>query len=383
MADDALAVGGANMPPRRLRSDWPRRLANELLALVVSLLILVAGALVLLDTAPGHRFIVDRLGRIETASGLKFRVGRIEGSVFGKSRLKNVAVSDNQGVFLTSPEIVLDWAPGAWLYNSLHIDELTSRQVRLTRLPKLRPTGRTGPILPGFDIHIGELVVDRLELGPAITGEARSGRVRGKADVRAGRAMVEFGVAVDGGDRIALSLDAEPDRDRFDIDLRARSPANGLLPSMLGTKGSVDLDVGGDGCWTRWRGRAALDLAGRQTVRLGLGADSGRYRLAGQVAPAALLKGKLLRLTSPLIQVRGDGRLQDRVLDGQLSLSSPSIRAVTPRRARPWRQPLPQGQRRRRPVAPVDTVSKHDRPQCPAGVDARRPVRRAPITPTG
>ena len=69
MADDALAVGGAKLPPRRLRTDWPRRLANELLALLVSLLILVAGALVLLDTAPGHRFIVDRLGRIETASG--------------------------------------------------------------------------------------------------------------------------------------------------------------------------------------------------------------------------------------------------------------------------------------------------------------------------
>ena len=329
----------------------------------------------LLDTAPGHRFIVDRLGRIETASGLKFRIGRIEGSVFGKSRLKNVAVSDNRGVFLTSPEIVLDWAPGAWLYNSLHIDELTSRQVRLTRLPKLRPTGRTGPILPGFDIHIGELVVDRLELGPAITGEARSGRVRGKADVRAGRAMVELGVAVDGGDRIALSLDAEPDRDRFDIDLRARSPANGLLPSMLGTKGSVDLDVGGDGSWTRWRGRAALDLAGRQTVRLGAwrgfrtlpARGPGRARCApqGQAAAADLA-------ADPGARRRPAARPGAR-RPAVLELAIDSRRHA--RRARPWRQPLPQGQRRRRPVAPADIVSEHDRPQRPAGVDARRPVR--------
>ncbi|MEO6255781.1 MAG: translocation/assembly module TamB, partial [Sphingomicrobium sp.] len=317
------------MPPRRLRGDWPRKLLNELLVLFVALLILLAGGLVLLDTAPGHRFIVDRLARIETASGLNIRIGRIEGSVFGKSRLKNVAVSDNRGVFLTSPEIQLDWAPGAWLYNSLHIDRLSARQVRLTRLPKLKPTGRTGPILPGFDIHIGELAIDRLELGPAITGQARSGRVRGKADVRAGRAMVELGVAVDGGDRIALNLDAEPDRDRFDIDLRAKSPANGLLPSLVGTKRSIDLIVSGDGRWSRWRGRAALDLSGRPAARLALGVDAGRYRLAGQVASAQFLKGRLQRLTAPLVQVRGDGRLQDRVLDGQLTVSSPSLRAVT------------------------------------------------------
>ncbi|HUE79441.1 MAG TPA: translocation/assembly module TamB domain-containing protein [Sphingomicrobium sp.] len=329
MAEDAIPLARSERPPPRLRKDWPRRLAGELLALVLALLILFAGALVLLDTAPGHRFIVDRLGRAETASGLNIRIGRIDGSIFGKARLRNVAVSDTRGVFLTSPEIHLDWAPGAWLYNSLHIDRLSARQVRLIRLPKLKPTGRKGPILPGFDIHVGELAIERLELGPAITGEARSGRVRGKADVRAGRAMVELAIAVAGGDRIALSLDAEPDRDRFDLDLRARSPANGVLPALLGIGRSIDLTVSGDGSWSRWRGRGALDLSGRPAARLALGADAGRYRLAGEIAPAQFLKGRFQRLTAPVVRVRGDARLDDRVLDGELALASPSLRAVT------------------------------------------------------
>ena len=38
--------------------------------------------------APGHRFIVDRIGRLETASGLRIRIGRIDGSIFGKSQLQ-------------------------------------------------------------------------------------------------------------------------------------------------------------------------------------------------------------------------------------------------------------------------------------------------------
>ena len=100
-----------------------------------------------------------------------------------------------------------------------------------------------------------------------------------------------------GGDRIAFHLDAEPDRDRFDIGARVIAPADGLVPAMIGTKRAINLTIGGKGSWTRWRGTAALDLSGRPTARLALGVDSGRYRLQGQWAPAQFLTGKLQRLT--------------------------------------------------------------------------------------
>ena len=87
-----------------VRKHWSRRLLNELLALLLALLLLLVGGLILLDTAPGHRWLVDRIAGLETASGLKIEIGRIEGSVFGNSHLKNVRVSDQKGVFLTSPD---------------------------------------------------------------------------------------------------------------------------------------------------------------------------------------------------------------------------------------------------------------------------------------
>ena len=182
MSEAAIETEQEQLPRRRLRPDWPRRLLNELLALFVALLFLLAGLLVLLDSAPGHRFIVDQLSRMETASGLKIRIGRIDGSIFGKSQLRNVTVADGRGVFLTSPNIKLDWSPGAWLDNKLHVDSLTADRVSLIRLPKLKPTTNKGPILPGFDIHVGELRIDRLDVGPQVGGTARSGSVRGKAD---------------------------------------------------------------------------------------------------------------------------------------------------------------------------------------------------------
>jgi translocation and assembly module TamB len=329
VAETALTTEGAPPPPRRLRSDWARRSLNELFALFVALLLLLAGGLVLLDSAPGHRFIVDRLGRLETASGLRIQIGRIDGSIFGVSQLRNVRISDPQGVFLTSPNIKLDWTPGAWLRNKLHIDHLTARRVSLIRLPKTRPSTKKGPILPEFDIHIGELRVDRLDIGPAIGGTPRSGSVQGKADIHSGRALVELGALINnGGDRIAFRLDAEPDRDRFDIDARVTSPANGLIPALAGIKRPVNLTIAGDGSWTRWRGTAALDLSGRPTARLALGVDQGRYRLAGKWAPAQFLKGRLLQLTAPAVNIQGEGTLKERILDGQLTVGSAALRAV-------------------------------------------------------
>ncbi len=310
------------------RTHWARRLLNEIIALLLSLAILLAAGLVVIDTAPGHRFLVDRIGQLETATGMRFRIGRIEGSIFGKVKLKKVEVLDGKGVFASSPEIDLDWAPGAWLYNTLHIDSLEAEQFRLIRLPALKPTTKKGPILPGFDIHIGRLDIRRFEVGAAVAGRPSVGRVLGAADVRAGRAMVKLQSALSGGDRLALNLDAEPDRNRFDIDARVSAPAHGLIPAFLGWKRPIDLTVNGDGSWTRWNGAAQLHLSGIEAANLKLLNESGKFSLSGLVRPSPFAKGKVQRLTMPAVRVNGTATLRDRQLAGDLTLASPELRAV-------------------------------------------------------
>ena len=313
----------------RIRGDWRRRAAIEFAAFLLAIMALATIGLVLLDTAPGHRLIVDRIAQIETASGLRFRIGRIEGSIFGETRLKSVEVLDRRGVFLTSPEIDVDWSPGAWLYNALHIDRVSADRLTLLRKPQLKATGRRGPILPEFDIYIGELSIRRLELAPAVSGVARSGRVHGRADIRSGRALIDLQAVMDrGGDRLSVKLDAEPDGDRFDLEAGVASPANGLVPALLGTKRSIDLLVTGDGTWKAWRGVGALNMSGRPTARLQLTANDGRYGLSGALAAAQFLKGRLMRLTSPTVKVSGSATLKDNILDGRLTLGSAALRAA-------------------------------------------------------
>jgi translocation and assembly module TamB len=261
MPEVAIREGdGPSAPPLRIKPHWSRLLIGVLATLLVVLMFLLSIGLVALDTAPGHRWLVDRLAQIETKSGLRFRIGRIEGSIFSESRLKNVQVLDPGGVFLNSPEVRLDWSPMAWLTNSLKIERLEANRLRLERLPKLRPTGRKGPILPGFDIRIDKLDVHRFEIAQRVTGKPRVGRLSGSADIRSGRAKVTLDGALQGGDRLLVSLDAEPDGNRFDVDIRASAPAGGFMPALFGSKRPLQLIVDGDGTWTRWRGRAARDL---------------------------------------------------------------------------------------------------------------------------
>ncbi|HEX8667969.1 MAG TPA: translocation/assembly module TamB, partial [Allosphingosinicella sp.] len=324
---DAVEEAQAEAPRRRRRRRWVSVLAKLVVGLALALVILLAAAAIVLDTAPGHRFLADRIAAMAPHSGLKIRIGRIEGSIWNDTRLRDVRLYDPQGLFAESALIEVDWQPLGWIGNRLIIDDLRSNLATLHRLPKLRPSERPGPVLPGFDIHIGRLDVKQLRIGRTVTGRERIASLAGEADIRSGRALVRLNAAVkDGGDKLALLLDAEPDRDRFDLDVRLDAPANGVAGAIVGTKRPLALAVEGAGSWRAWAGTARLDISGRPTAELTLRANSGRYGVSGRAAPAQFWTGKKARLTAPLVLINGRATLKDRQLDGRLSLRSPALR---------------------------------------------------------
>lgn len=308
-------------PPPRRRNPWPRRIAGG----IALLLGLLAGALVLLDSAIGHRWVVDRIAAMEPANGLRYRIGRIEGSLFSEARLVDVRIADQRGEFFRAPEATLDWRPFAWLGNRLDIERLDVPRATLARLPELVPTGRTGPILPGFDIRIGQLSVDRLDLGAELAGTARTGRLAGSADIRGGRALIDLSALVEGSDRLRARIDVAPDDRRFDMDVAAQGAADGVLARMTGIARPIALRIDGQGDWERWTGTAIGNAGDARVVDLKIGNMRGQYSLGGFVAPAALTQGKIARLTAPRVAITGAATLENRLLDGRLGLRSPSL----------------------------------------------------------
>jgi translocation and assembly module TamB len=323
MAEEEIAAETVEAPsPPRKRMHWSLRLLGGIVAF---LLVIAAAVGFGVDTDAGHRFIVDRIGELKPASGLRIHIGRIDGSIWRHAKIRDLRLSDPQGIFLEAPTVQLDWRPGRWLANSLYVDRLSSDLVILRRLPNLRP-GRPGqPILPDYRIHIGDLDL-RLRLEPGVAGaQRRLVRIVGKADTGNGRAVIGMRAGSSAGDKMVVALDTEPDRDVFDFDARLLSPGDGVVPGLFGSRKAMGVLVDGTGSWSQWKGRGLWTVGGHRIADLALRQVKGHYALAGRLTPASITQGKIQRLTTPAIMVAGGARYEDRRIDGTLKLASPSL----------------------------------------------------------
>lgn len=304
------------------------------LALGLASLVALAGLAVLgLDTQPGRRLIADQLARLQLSSGLGFRIGRIDGSIYGAMVLRDVRVSDPKGVFATAREIRLDWRPFAYFKNHIDIRNLESPEIRLARLPELRPGDPNAPLLPDIDIDIARLNVARIDVAPAIDGQRHIARLRGKAHIAQRRAQIiadggtlaARGLA--GGDRLALRLDAVPAANRLDLDLRLDAPKDGLVAGLAKLRAPLVASVRGAGDWKHWQGKGLATLGGGTLADLTVTADNGRFQVRGMTHPGLYLEGPVERLTAPGLRLDTDFRWADRKADGVVKLRSPALSA--------------------------------------------------------
>ena len=305
-------------PVRSRRSRFVRGAARRVAILFVAGIALVLAALVVLDSSLGHRLLADRIAAITPGSGLRIEIGRIDGSIYGAAKLRDIRVSDPEGVFLTVPEAELDWRPLAWLRTGLDVRLLALHRGVLRRAPRLRPSeDPDAPILPNFDIRVDRLVIDNLTVSPAMAGQKRRVDVVAKADIRGGHAIVDVNGRV-AGDRVVFRLDSEPDRNKFDLQLAYDAPRDGMMAKMLGADGDIRARVGGKGGWTRWDGVAYATIGKERLAAFQLANRAGAYSLGGQVWPGKMLKGTAAQAVGQTLSLLYDGTFVDKAFEGTL-----------------------------------------------------------------
>lgn len=296
-----------------------RGLARRLAILVLAGIALVVLALVVLDSSLGHRLVADRIAAITPGSGLRIEIGRIDGSIYGEAKLRDVRVSDPEGVFLTVPEAELDWRPLSWLKTGLDVRLLALHRGVLRRAPRLRPSeDEDAPILPDFDIRLDRLVIDNLTVSEAMAGQKRRVDVLASADIRGGHAIVNVNGVFGGKDKIVFRLDSEPDRDKFDLQLVYDAPGDGVIAAMAGVRSDMRARVFGKGGWSRWNGVGHATLGGERLAAFQLGNRAGTYSLAGQVWPQDVLSGTPRQAVGQALSLLYDGTFADNAFDGTL-----------------------------------------------------------------
>ena len=304
-----------------------RRVAIGAGALLALLLLILVGGYVWLDTRSGHAFVERQLAAFSMENGLNIRVGRIEGSLYGETLLKDVRFRDPNGDFARSPAIRLDWSPFAYLSGAVDVDALTAKQLDVLRLPAFSPVPDRGePLLPDLDISIDRLKIDRIVFAPVITGEQQIASLEGKARIADRRAVVDATGGSLQGDRLVLKLDAVPDDNRFDVDLKLNGPANGLLAGLAGKEVPIAATLNGRGSWQKWDGALAARAGGDAVADLALTARDGTFTVKGNAAPSAIMADSLLvRALSPSALVDLTTTFASRVADIKGSISSAAI----------------------------------------------------------
>lgn len=316
-------MAGAPQPTRPHRARRIAVWAGVVLAVLVALAVVTAVAI---DTPGGHRLLAELVAGQRQPNGLEVRVGRIDGSIYGRMVLRDVAVSDPKGVFATSPAIVVAWRPGALVHKHVLIDVLSADTIRLLRAPALKPTPPKP--LPDIYLTVRSFGVNALLLEPALTGDRRSLGLSGGVELLDRRVRVDAAAAartVDGhagGDHLALHVDAEPDRNRLAIEAHLVAPEGGVVARLAHLHAPLTADLGGRGDWRSWGGRAVAMLGGRPLLEASLAGRGGVFSASGQAHPDLVLTGPLAALTHPALGFEFGGRLAKRQLDATVRLAS-------------------------------------------------------------
>lgn len=311
-------------PPRAGLS----RIRNWVLGIGAALLVALAALVVFLHTASGRQFVVDKLSGTTLSSGISVEIGSLEGSVFGDARLNQLALYDaNDVLFLEVPQVHLDWRPLHWLFVGLDIRELVLSDGTLLAIPETLPGDPDAPLLPDFDIRIDRLALENLTIAEPVLGEERVIGFAAQANIHGGAVYIDADGEFGGGDVLAAQLHANPDEDRFDIDLDWQAPKGGLFATMLGAEEDMSARIDGEGSWSAWEGDIELTHAGSDLLDAALNNRAGQYTLVARLRPEGFVEGLMARAAGDVVLLNASGTFEDNVLDGTLSLRARALNA--------------------------------------------------------
>jgi translocation and assembly module TamB len=241
-----------------------------------------------------------------SGAGRKVTITGFQGALSSKASLTEMTIADDEGVWLTLRNVVLDWNRSALLGGRLSVNALTAEEIIVAR-PPVTGGGAPSPEATAFalpdlpvSVEIGQLAAQRLELGAPVLGTALTARIEAVAVLDDGEGGVTLKLErTDTGPagRVELNASYANETRLLLLNLSASEAAGGIASQLIGLPGTpaVDLTITGTGPIDNYAAdiRLATDgterLAGKVTLKSS--PATGQHftaTLAGDVAPMFL-----------------------------------------------------------------------------------------------
>lgn len=164
---------------------WLKRLLLGIVALILLLVIVVAGVVVALNTSAGQAFAVREINKF----GKNYvQLGGLSGNFPARLTIPSLQLRDPQGVWLSAQQIELSWSPLALLWGHLSIQTISATRIDALRVPSY-PSSKTTKSsgssfsLPVDSVTLNQLEIDSLHLSPALAGQDMTLHITGHADL--------------------------------------------------------------------------------------------------------------------------------------------------------------------------------------------------------
>ncbi len=247
-------------------------------------------------------FLTNLLQENLSSAGRAVRIDGFRGALSSRARIEQLTISDDEGVWLTIRDIVLDWNRSALLSGRVEVEEFTAKSIEMPRLPVTAEEGPAPeaqgefqiPELP-VSVEIGKLGAERIVLGKEVLGQAAELTLEGSIALtdQTTRASIEAR-RLDGRDGVfEVSAALDPATRVLDLSILAREGPDGIAANLLDVPGkpALELEIAGDAPLSDYESRIRLSADGRERLsgRVALGrTEAGGRRfsvdLAGDVA---------------------------------------------------------------------------------------------------
>ena len=266
-----LSGHGAPLSRPAARATLPRSGGRERAALVLAILAFVLFAGVPAGADESEKSVLGALlSRALSTPASRVSIGAVDGALSSDAVIRDVAVSDRDGVWLRLDRARIVWRHLALLAGRLEVDSLEVGRLEMLRRPlpgptppEAKPDGRLLPDLP-VKVEIKAFKLGELVLGEAVAGQPARLSAEGRARLGApseGLDLRAEAKRLDAAGRFALTLLYVPDGDRLELKASLMEEAGGLLSKAARLPGTppIAFDLDGAGPLDAWTAR--LDFA--------------------------------------------------------------------------------------------------------------------------
>lgn len=281
-------------------AERPLRRHRWVLAGLLALLTLIAAPLPMAaqDTSEDVGILAGTLQDLLSDAGRDVRIRGFEGALSSRATVREISIADDQGVWITLSDVVIDWNRSALLNRRVEINELSAGRIDIARLPNTAPadnnlpspTAREDFSLPELPVAllIGEVRADLVHLEPPVIGQVAEFTLTGSAQLQGGQGVARFDAHRTDGQEGAFRFAGDFDNQsrNLTLDLELTEGGDGIVATLLNIpeRPALGMRVQGEGPISTFGADITLSTDGEERV-------TGRFAVVDDSPETGVLSG--------------------------------------------------------------------------------------------